>query len=81
MSKVEDRISPGVFLFEPFDLQSDGLKLGEKQGVGENRPAVHHQGNRLALAHSSSAGRTASKSTSRQPTSESMRCMRLASTV
>lgn len=46
------------------------FNLCEEQRVGKDRPAMNDQGQGLACAHSSSAERAASRSTSMPPTSD-----------
>ena len=62
---VPDRI----LVLERIDLPGQCFKLREEQWMSENRPAMNDQRRGLARAHSSSADREASRSTSTSPVS------------
>src|SRR5690606_16496412 len=69
-----------VFSFEGLGLLGQRFKLRQEQRVRKNRPAVNDQGRGPACAHSSSADRAASRSTSMPPTSDWSRWTRPVST-
>ena len=63
-------IAMRVFLLQSLDLLHQHFHLCEEQRMSKNRPAVNDQGSRLARTHSSSADKSASRSTSTPPAND-----------